>query len=42
MKNTIEEHQAILSAVMRDDSADLCEITMRHFNTPKYINLQDI
>lgn len=42
MKNTIEEHQAILSAVMRDDDADLCEITMRHFNTPKYINLQDI
>lgn len=42
MKNTIEEHQAILSAVVRGDSADLCEITMRHFNTPKYINLQDI
>lgn len=42
MKNTIDEHQAILDAVMRSDSADLCEITMRHFNTPKYINLQDI
>ena len=42
MENTLEEHQAILSAVVRGDSADLCEITMRHFNTPKYINLQDI
>ena len=42
MENTLKEHKEILDAVIKGDDRDLCEITMKHFNTPKYINLQDL
>lgn len=42
MENTLSEHEAIIDAVESGNRDTLCEVTMRHFNTPKYINLQDI
>lgn len=42
MENTLKEHQSIIDAVIGGDLNHLCAITMRHFNTPKYMNLQDI
>lgn len=42
MQNTLDEHKAIIRAIENGDKNELCEVTMRHFNTPKYINLKDI
>lgn len=42
MQNTLDEHRAIIQAIESGDKNELCEVTMKHFNTPKYINLQDI
>lgn len=42
MKNTVEEHRAILDGIIHYDFENLYPITMRHFNNPRYINLADL
>lgn len=42
MKNTCEEHQAILKAMRSGDLAHIYEITIFHMEQPKKISLEDL
>lgn len=42
MKDTYEEHLSILTAMQGGDTAHIYEITLRHMDVPKGINLEDL
>lgn len=42
MKNTFNEHLAILNAMKSGNTSGIYEITLKHMDTPKGINLEDI
>lgn len=42
MKDTYEEHLAILEAMKLGDIANIYDITLKHMNTPRDINLEDL
>lgn len=42
MEDTYEEHAAILDAMRCGDLSHIYEITLRHMNTPRHINLEDL
>lgn len=42
MQDTYDEHLAILEAMKRGDDMHIYEITLRHMDTPREINLEDL
>ena len=42
MQDTFDEHMAILTAMKNKDTAHVYEITLRHMDTPRGINLEDL
>jgi len=42
MSNTYHEHLAILDAMKAGDTAHIYEVTLRHMETPREINLEDL
>ncbi len=42
MKDTYEEHMAILKAMKAGDTEHIFAITLRHMETPRMINLEDL
>ena len=42
MQDTYDEHMAILTAMKEGDTAHIYEITLKHMDTPRDINLEDL
>ena len=42
MKNTYEEHLAILNAMKSGDTENIFDVTLKHMETPRGINLEDL
>lgn len=42
MTDTYEEHRAILDCMKSGNTSDIYEITLKHMDTPKGINLEDL
>ena len=42
MKDTYDEHLAILNAMEQGDIAHIYDITLRHMDVPRGINLEDL
>ena len=42
MKDTYQEHLAILQAMESGDVSHIYEITLRHMDVPRGINLEDL
>ena len=42
MEDTYQEHMAILDAMKRGDTEHIYEITLKHMEIPRGINLEDL
>ena len=42
MQDTYDEHMAILTAMKDGDTVHIYEITLKHMDTPRGINLEDL
>ena len=42
MEQTYEEHMAILDCMKNGDTSHIYEITLKHMETPRDINLEDL
>lgn len=42
MEQTYEEHMAILNCMKNGDTSRIYEITLKHMETPRDINLEDL